>query len=215
MMNFPTECEAPYRAMPDLDADLALRGLTYCAYDIETTGLSPRKDRIIEIGAVVFRLFGDGLLIDDRFEMRGNPGCPIDPGASAVNGITDEMVAHLAPVDTVYRSWVAFQERNRHAVFLAHNGKGFDGAFLAEQSRRSACSQIVAGEFDTLLVARRLHKGPAGLDAWMARYSLGVRGHHAAADDAYRLALVWRGMLNEFGDRLQTWRDLHAMGAVV
>ena len=61
-----------------------------CFFDLETTGTDISKDRIVEIA--VLKLHPDGT--QEKKEWRVNPEQPIPSQASAVNGITDEMVAN-------------------------------------------------------------------------------------------------------------------------
>ena len=58
-------------------------------FDLETTGLSLSRDRIIELGVIRVSPRGD---VFERVR-RYNPGIPIPPDAAAIHGITDEMVA--------------------------------------------------------------------------------------------------------------------------
>lgn len=63
--------------------------------DTETTGRDASVDRIVELGMVTFaynKLTGEVLGALERFNELEDPGMPIDPGASRVNGITDDMV---------------------------------------------------------------------------------------------------------------------------
>ena len=60
----------------------------YVLFDLETTGISCETDDVIEISAVKVA----GGKIVDEFSTLVNPGRPIPAQASAVNGITDEMV---------------------------------------------------------------------------------------------------------------------------
>ena len=62
----------------------------YVALDLETTGLVAGKDRVVEIGAVRFDESGQEL---GRFEQLVDPCCDIPGVATAVHGITNEMVA--------------------------------------------------------------------------------------------------------------------------
>ncbi len=62
------------------------------ALDIETTGLDPRRDAIIEIGAVRF----SGKRVEAQWESLINPGRPIPPLITQLTGINDAMV-HKAP----------------------------------------------------------------------------------------------------------------------
>ena len=61
-----------------------------CFFDLETTGTDISKDRIVEIA--VLKLHPDGT--QEKKEWRVNPEQPIQSQASAVHGITDEMVAN-------------------------------------------------------------------------------------------------------------------------
>ena len=66
-----------------------------CILDTETTGKDSAKDRVIELGFVTFeydRETGDFLRAVDKFDELADPGIPIPPEATKVNGITDEMV---------------------------------------------------------------------------------------------------------------------------
>lgn len=58
-------------------------------FDVETTGIDPFHDRIIEIGAV--KIFPDGTQKEYRYLI--NPGQPIPPGSTAIHNITDDMVS--------------------------------------------------------------------------------------------------------------------------
>ncbi len=62
-------------------------------FDLETTGLHLKNDRIVELALIKVTPQGDVLERVRRF----NPGIPIPPEATAVHGITDEDVADEAP----------------------------------------------------------------------------------------------------------------------
>ena len=57
-------------------------------FDIESTGIMPQRDRIVEIA--VLKVFPDGRT--QNTVRRLNPEMPIPPGATAVHGITDDDV---------------------------------------------------------------------------------------------------------------------------
>ena len=61
----------------------------YVLYDLETTGTSSKYDEVIEISAVKVK---NGV-VTEEFSQLVNPGRPIPSAASAVNHITDDMVA--------------------------------------------------------------------------------------------------------------------------
>jgi len=94
----------------------------YVAIDLETTGLDPERDAIIEIGAVRFR--GDQVL--GTFESLVNPGRPIPYSIQPLTGIKPDDVRHAPPLASVL-------PRLRRLVgdqpIVGHN-VGFDLSFL-------------------------------------------------------------------------------------
>ena len=57
-------------------------------FDIESTGLSPRQDRIIELAAI--KVMPDGTEIEKSWLL--NPTIPIPPETTKIHGITDDIV---------------------------------------------------------------------------------------------------------------------------
>jgi DNA polymerase-3 subunit epsilon len=108
-------------------------GGVFTAFDIETTGLDPQKDRIVEIGAVKF----DNRGIIARLSTLINPGIPMPPEAGRVNNITDEMLAGQPSLDEVLPDFLRFI---RNTVLTAHNAPfdcGFINAKLKERFDRA------------------------------------------------------------------------------
>jgi DNA polymerase-3 subunit epsilon len=101
------------------DAGIAL------VLDTETTGKTD-VDKIIELGMVAFaynRTTGEVYGPTERFNALEDPGMPIPPEATAVNNITDDMVAGQKIADAMVEAMVA-----RADFVLAHNA-GFDRTF--------------------------------------------------------------------------------------
>jgi len=67
------------------------------ALDIETTGLDPEKDAIIEIGAVRF----SGKRVEGEWSTLVNPGRRIPPFITQLTGINDQMVLKAPPIHAV------------------------------------------------------------------------------------------------------------------
>jgi DNA polymerase III subunit epsilon len=110
--------------------------------DVETTGLDPAVDEIIELAMVPFTYAGDGRIYEIRepFRRLRQPSKPIPPAITAINGITNEMVAG-ASIDAA--EIAAFVEGA--APVIAHNA-AFDRRFLERLSPAFvplpwACSQ--------------------------------------------------------------------------
>ncbi|RMH12665.1 MAG: 3'-5' exonuclease, partial [Gemmatimonadetes bacterium] len=98
-------------------------------FDLETTGLSVRDDRIIELAVLRISPGGDVLERVRRF----NPGIPIHPEASRVHGITDADVADEAPFAARARSLLQLLEPCDLAGF---NIRRFDLPMLVAEFRR-------------------------------------------------------------------------------
>ncbi len=99
--------------------------LILVAFDLETTGLNPAKDEIIEIGAVKFTIDGE---VIDRFEHLAKPRAPIPPEIVKTTGITNDMVCDEPPIEvglSRFVGWVGSDE----VILVAHNAP-FDSKFL-------------------------------------------------------------------------------------
>lgn len=110
--------------------------------DTETTGRDPEKDRVIELGMVFFefdKATGQVYRIVDVFNALQDPGMPIPPEATAVNGITNEMVQGQAIDPQVVADRITYVD-----LVIAHNA-GFDRQFCEKEwpvfkSKPWACS---------------------------------------------------------------------------
>ncbi len=121
----------------------------FTVFDLETTGLSPSRDRIVEIGAV--RVEVDGTL--RRFETLVNPAVPIPPAVTQVHGITNEMVKDAPKFsDAAYQ----FLDFIRGSKLVAHNAR-FDLGFLQESLARTGLPLIKGGAFDSIVLIRRAY----------------------------------------------------------
>jgi DNA polymerase-3 subunit epsilon len=137
--------------------------MEFIAFDLETTGIQPRTDAIVEIGAVRF----NGAEPVDAFCTLVNPGRPIPPEASAVNGITDEMVADQPSVEKVLTDLAEFCG---DLPLVAHNAP-FDFKFLlnaVETHKAKAPSGVV---LDSCALSRIVFPG-------MINYKLGTLVKH-------------------------------------
>lgn len=179
---------------------------SYVVFDIETTGFSPIRNKIIEIGAVKVV---DGQ-IADRFSTFINPEVPIPFEIEKLTGINDEMVVDAPLVETVLPQFLAFCEGT---VLVAHNA-GFDISFIRENAER----QKLPFDFtyvDTVGIARVLLPGQAKhtLDAVAKTLGVSLENHHRAVDDAEATAEIFikmSDMLME--DGRDTLAKVNALG---
>lgn len=120
----------------------------FVVFDTETTGYTPSRDRIIELGAVRF----SGGQPVERFSTLVDPERPIPLEATEVNNITDEMVA-CAP--KLYQILPAFEAFVGNSAMVAHN-LHFDLKCLYYSG--SSILDTDRQYFDTLEIARQVLK---------------------------------------------------------
>lgn len=155
------------------------------AFDMETTGLSPRLgDRVIEV-AVVRGRFGAPPQV---WSSLVDPGRPV--AATHIHGITDAMVrgqpafTHVLP---------GFASTCDGAVPIAHNA-AFDLGFLKMECVRMREAPPIHAALDTLGLARRVFGLPSNaLDALCHHFDVRRARAHRAADDALATwELAWK-----------------------
>ena len=165
---------------------------TYIVFDIETTGFSSVKDKIIEIGAVKVT---DGKIVD-RFSTFVNPERPIPFEITNLTGITDEMVMDSPNIKTVLPQFLEFVG---YGVLVAHNA-GFDVGFI-EQNCRDMGENDRFVYVDTVALARVLLPtlSKYKLNIVAKALNISLENHHRAVDDAGATA----GIFVKFVDMLK------------
>lgn len=161
----------------------------FIALDLETTGLDPRSDRVIEIGALVCD--ADGKTVE-TFERLINPGRPIGSLASEINGIRDTDLIGAPPASVVLVDFLGVLDRAENAPMIAHNA-AFDAGFLGMEFTRAGMAIPDRPVLDTLPLARSVlpdlesHK----LDRLIAHFGIGERARHRALADATVVMDLW------------------------
>ncbi|MGE5096753.1 MAG: exonuclease domain-containing protein [Betaproteobacteria bacterium] len=177
--------------------------------DVETTGTTPTRDRVTEIGIVRVE---DGELVEEWSSLV-NPGCPIPEDIQVLTGITNAMVRD-APTFAQIRREVL--ERLEGHLFVAHNAR-FDYGFIKNEFGRMEMP-FTAEVLCTVRLSRRLYPLAVGhgLDAIIERHGLheavqgdaaSRTGRHSALGDA---RVLWR-----FVQRLHREKDAADIAAAV
>jgi DNA polymerase III subunit epsilon len=194
----------------DLDAsapgsDDDLRSLAYTVLDTETTGLDPRGgDAVVSMGAV--RVDRGRVREDDVFDRLVDPRRLIPSVATAVHGITNQMVAGRSTLPTVLRDLSRFAE---DTVLVGHD-IAFDLAFL-RPVEESAGVTLPGRVLDILLLSSVLHPAQGenhSLDALARRYGIPVLGRHTALGDALVTAEIFVRMIEALcADGIDTYGE--------
>lgn len=172
-------------------------------FDTETTGISPTKDRIIELcGIKVFPDKSRTVLLQ-----RFNPEMPIPPDASAVHGITDDMVKNEPPFREKAKEIRAFFEG---CDLSGYNVVRFDVPILAEEFLRAGLEENPlekAKVVDAMTIYFK--KEPRTLSAALRFYANEeiVKAHSAEADVEATIKVL-DGQLNRYADLPQTMQGL-------
>jgi DNA polymerase-3 subunit epsilon len=152
--------------------------MRFIAFDLETTGTLANVDKIVEIGAV---RFVDGE-VEAIYSTLVDPLRPIPSGASAVNGITDDMVAGKPKIEELLESFTEFCADD---VLVAHNAV-FDYGFLLADFNRYEMGTPRGVVLDSYPMAKKVLPGLANykLATLVQHLEIDSHGFHRAEGDA-------------------------------
>lgn len=144
----------------------------YCVLDLETTGLSPRNNEIIEIGILKIK----NNKIVDSYNSLVKPNKPITPGVTKINHITNAMVESSPSFNEIKEDVITFIGDN---VIVAHNAT-FDLNFLVNSLKSSIQNRYL----DTLQLSRKYYPDLPNhkLETLVNELNL-IQNSHRALDD--------------------------------
>ena len=174
----------------DMDGNAAVIGKSrlpldteFVAFDIETTGLNARDDRMTEIGAVIF----SGSEIRESFNTFVNPGIPIPANITELTGIRDSDVAEAPGEKEAMEAFLRFAGDRPLIAHNAHFDVGFMTAACLRQGIRFSPVFL-----DTLALSQALlpELKRFKLDIVSNHLNLPQFNHHRASDDAMVVARI-------------------------
>lgn len=176
-------------------------------FDVESTGVNPATDRIVQIA--ILRLHPDGRT--DKYQSLVNPTVPIPADATAVHGITDDMVKDAPTFRQIAPRLIkAFQ----NADFCGFNLVRFDLPLVREEFKRAGISTEVSDgvappcilDAYVLWVKQETRTLSDAVRRFLKREHAGA--HDALADVEATLEVV-QAQLAEWADLPRTVAELH------
>ena len=167
----------------------AARGKSFVVFDLETTGLMPDQDEIIEIGAVKIV---NGV-IKETFACFVKPSNPIPAEATAINNITNEMVEDAYSINQVFPDFYKFCEG---CTLVGHNAIEFDCKFLDNIAKKMGY-KMTDDRMDTLMMSRAKlsHLRFHNLKTICGYLGIELIGAHRAVNDTIATAKVFLKLL--------------------
>ncbi|MCI5648047.1 MAG: 3'-5' exonuclease [Fusicatenibacter sp.] len=175
-----------------------MKNQNFVVLDLETTGLTPKKDRILEIGAVRVQ---DGR-ITEKYETFVNPMIRVPMEITKLTGITDEMVADAPDNKTAVMGFLDFCG---DLPLLGHN-ISFDYRFMKHSAVNLGAS-FEKEALDTLRIARYALPGleSRSLEALCSYYGIFRKNAHRAMDDVLETLELYRRLETEYATCHPEW----------
>jgi DNA polymerase III epsilon subunit family exonuclease len=182
-----------------------LEQVSFISVDVETTGLDPRRDAIIEIGAVKVR----GGAIVGEFDTLVSIDRAIPPDAQRVHHITLEMLAGAPRIGEALPLLWSFAG---DGTLVEHSSRAFDVAFLEHANG----SPLAVPFVNTCTLSRRLfpfHRSHS-LEQCCKRFAIANQQKHRALSDARATAHLLIKMLEVCSKRYPRLQDLVEVASV-
>ncbi len=184
--------------------------VTFVIFDTETTGFSPAKDRLVEIGAVKVR--GDENLGERTWLI--NPERYIPYYSQKVHNITPDMVKDQPTFAEVYPEFLEFIDG---AVLIAHNAP-FDIRFIAAEAERNGMSPPKNAIIDSLVLFRNWFPDSKSHSLTELLPELGIdiskMQAHRAADDSLFVHYVIQQEMERRSDTPRFSELLKSVGTI-
>ena len=163
----------------------------YVALDLEMTGLNPKRDQIIEIGAARIK---NGV-VKETYETFVCPTMKIPQKVTEITGITDEMIKDAPEIKGIFGEVISFLGED---VLLGHN-LIFDYSFLKQEAINEKIPFEKQG-VDTLKIARKVlpNLEHRTLEYLCGYYKISRENGHRALCDAVATAELFEILKKEY-----------------
>lgn len=176
--------------MKETEQEISMRN-SYAAIDLETTGLDPKRDKIIEIGAIRVE---NGRIVEE-FSSFVNPRRKLSAKIIELTGIKDEMLCSAKGIEEVIGEALAFC---KELPLLGHNVI-FDYSFLKQAAVNEGLRFERSG-IDTLSLSRKFMppEEKKNLAAAAKYFGIGEQTSHRALADAVTAHLLYQAMRERY-----------------
>ena len=173
-------------------------------FDLETTGADSGKDTTLQFAAI--RIEPDGTKKEMKFFC--NPRQPIEPGATEIHGISDEMVASLPGIQESKEDILNFF---KGADIGGYNILQFDIPILKREIPELNLDNVTV--FDLLVMDRKVrnHKLASAFEAWTGEPMDPERTHDAIYDNECTIALL-PYLLDKYTAIEPDWKENQIIG---
>ena len=167
--------------------------------DVETTGVNPISDCIVQIASCV--LSRGALHEEECFSSLVRPVSPISPEAEKIHGLTEHTLRDAPPLAEALKSFDSYAP---HDAFLCGHNVSFDVAFLKEAYRRVGIPYSF--DYHTIdiwsiaffvLGSEGIELEAYNLDALCTLFGLARKKHHDALEDVHLSAAILRHLFAE------------------
>lgn len=161
---------------------------SYVVIDIETTGLTPLYDEIIEFAAIKIK----NNSIIDSYSTLVKPSQPISSFITSLTGITNEMLENAPKLENIMNNIISFIT---DSTIIGHN-VSFDINFLYDNLFELSAKKLTNNYMDTLYLARKIipnmdnHK----LSTLKEYFNISTENSHRAYDDAYACYITYESL---------------------
>jgi len=160
----------------------------YAIIDIETTGGMSNRDRITEIGIVIY----DGEKVVKTYETLINPERSIPPNITRITGITNDMVSEAPKFFEVAKNIV---EMTEDCIFVAHNVR-FDYSFIRNEFMNLGYT-YTKKQLCTVKLSRKVFPElkSYSLGNLIKHFNIKVSSRHRALEDARATTILFDKMI--------------------
>lgn len=167
----------------------------FAVVDLETSGLRPGRDNVLQVGVVTVE--ADGTVLDtwQTLVKRRWPWSRVGP--THIHGIRRKALRRATPAPAAIAE---LMRRLDGTVFVAHNA-GFDAKFVRRWARKYGVTVDIAQPLCTLDLSRRLDPDRLlahGLADVAERYGVALDNHHDALADATATAAILPHLLRAY-----------------